>query len=430
MGSLTVTPFLWSTRMGMKKLLVIFFITLLTGCAAQQRENNKIANSLNQKSPQAVLEEFQESEPSDTDIAQYHLNVGLLQFKTGDFPAAIKTLEQAKKEMAIVQAMSVTETAAAATVNETFRAYSGYPTDRVMVHNILALSYLFNDDIDGARVEILQAEVAMKKLTNGKSLLGQLASTHIISGIIYELLDEQSNALISYRKADKILHAHDLETPTALKQALLRMSYLVDKKSRYIKYKKRFPGFPTPTRNDKSTLFVLYFDGVVDHKKEVTILVPNHDNEQLIRISMPNYPKEDTRISRGKITANNSQLTTQMVENLEVQVREDLSDIYPSILLMTTSRALLKYQVVKEANKQSSLIGVLVNIMTVISEVADLRSWNMLPSNIQFAYVETNDEIVKLSSANTAEQQVHIKQNSKNLLLINSLTADVFHYQQ
>ena len=414
----------------MKKTLVIFFITLLTGCAAQQRENNEIANSLNQTPPQAVLKEFQKSEPSDTDIAQYHLNEGILQFKTGDFPAAIKTLEKAKKEMAAVQATSVSETAAAATVNETFRAYSGYPTDRVMVHNILALSYLFNDDIDGARVEMLQAEVSMKKLTDGKSLLGQLASAYIISGIIYELLDEQSNALISYQKADEILHAHKLETPTALKQALLRMSYLVDKNTRYASYKKSFPGFPTPIKNNKSALFILYFDGVVDHKNEVTVMVPNHDNEQLIRISMPNYRKEDTRISRGKITANNSQLTTQMVENLEVQAREDLSDIYPSILLMTTSRALLKYQTVKKANNQSSLIGVLVNIMTVISEVADLRSWNMLPSNIQFAYVETNDETVTLGSANTASQQVHIKPNSENLLLINSLTSDVFHYQQ
>ena len=414
----------------MKKILVMLFITLLTGCAAQQRENNKIASSLNQKSPQAVLEELQTQDPDDSDIAQFHLNVGMLQFKTGDFPAAIKTLEQAKKEMAAVQATSVSENAAAATVNETFRAYSGYPTDRVMVHNILALSYLFNDDIDGARVEMLQAEVSMKKLTDGKSLLGQLASAHLLSGIIYELLDEQSNALISYRNADKILRQHKLETPTALKQALLRMSYLVDKKSRYASYKKRFPNFPTPITNDKSKVFVLYFDGVVDHKKELTILVPSHDNDQLIRISMPQYPKEDTRISRGKVTANNSQLTTQMIENLEVSVREDLSDIYPSILLMTTSRAILKYQAVKQAEKQSSLVGILANILTVISEVADVRSWNMLPSNIQFGYVETDDGSVTLSSANTASQTVNLKAHSENLLLINSLTSDVFHYQQ
>ena len=414
----------------MKKIFVVLLIILLTGCATYQRKNNQIAQSLYKTPPQKVLKTLKLTDPLQRDIAQYNLNIGILQFKIGNFPAAIATLERAKDEMAAVQAISISENTEAATVNETFRAYSGYPTDLVMVHNILALSYLFNNNISAARVEVLQNQSAMRKLAHGDSLVGQLASSHLIAGIIYELLGEQSDALISYRKADDLLTDNKLPTPTGLKQALLRLSYFVDKNSQYAVYKKRFPGFPTPSENTKSKLFVLYFDAVVDHKEEFSLMVPSPNEDQIIRISMPRYPKKYREISHGTITVNKQQLQTQLIDNLNISVRKDLSAIYRSILLLTTSRAVIKDQVVKKANEQSSLLGLVFNISTVISEVADLRSWNMLPANIQFAYLETNAKTITLAAKNLPAKKIAIKKGSANVLLINSLTPTVFHYQQ
>lgn len=414
----------------MKNLFFVVLIILLTGCASYQRENNKIAQTLYKSSPKAVLKILQGTEPLKRDIAQYHLNVGILQFKIGNFAKAITALELAKKEMAALQAISISENTAAATINETYRAYSGYPTDLIMVHNILALSYLFNNDIGGARVEVLQSQVAMRKLAKGRSLIGQLASTHLISGIIYELLGEDSNALISYRKADSILIDNKLPTPMGLKQALLRMSYLVDKKSQYAIYKKRFPDIPTPNKNTKSKIFVIYFDAVVDHKSEFSLLVPSPNGNQLIRIAMPRYPKTNTITSHGIITDKKQQLTTQLIDNLNLSVRKDLSQIYPSILLMTTSRAVIKDTLVKKANEKDDILGIFFNVATYISEVADLRSWNMLPANIQFAYMETNKPTVLLGRKNVPSEKVEVKKETSNVLLINSLTSSIFHYQQ
>ncbi len=418
------------TRIVMKKIFVVLLIILLTGCAAYQRKNNQLAQSLYKNPPQAVLKTLESTAPLQRDIAKYHLNIGILQFKIGNFPAAIAALELAKKEMAAVQAISISENTAAATVNETFRSYSGYPTDLVMVHNILALSYLFNNNISGARVEVLQNQVTMKELAHGSSLVGQLASASLISGIIYELLGEQSDALISYRRADNILTDHKLATPMGLKEALLRLSYFVDKNSQYAIYKKRFPGFPTPSKNAKAKIFVLYFDAVVDHKEEFSLLVPSPNGDQIIRIAMPRYPKKYRAISHGTIMVKKQQLKTQLIDNLDLSVRNDLSAIYRSILLLTTSRAVVKDVVVREASERDSLLGLLFNISTVVSEVADLRSWNMLPANIQFAYLETNAETVTLGTKKLPLKKIAIKKGSDNVLLINSLTPNVFHYQQ
>lgn len=414
----------------MVKCLFFILCALISGCAGQQQENNNLANLLQNKNPKYILEQLQSTEPADRDKAQFHLNVGLLQFMSADFKGALETLSLAKREMALLEASSVSENIGAGTFNETVRSYSGYPTDRVMVHNMLALSYLFNNDIDGARVEMLQADIAMKKLAKEDNLNGQLASTHLLAGIIYELLDEQSNALISYNDAATIIEQRDLALPIGLQQALLRISFKLGATERYAAYKKQFPALPDPSSGNKNQIFALYFDGVVSQKKENTIVVPNLDVTQLIRISVPAYPTINRTIGRAEIVLQDAQLTTEVVENVDQLVREDLSEEYPSILLLTTTRAIAKYQLVKKSEQQAPLLGLLVNIATLLTEVADLRSWNMLPANIQFAYTETAENELIIDSRYGQSQKINITSGSKNVLLINSLSTELFHYQQ
>ena len=210
-----------------------FFVILLSGCAGNQHDNNRLAESLQFQSPKIILEQLKKNKPASRDKAQYHLNVGYLQFITGDFSNAIITLSNAKQEMLALNATSISENIGAGAVSETLRQYSGYPTDRVMVHNILALSYLFSGQIYDARVEILQSEVAMKALADDDIKNGQLASAHLLGGIIYELLGEYSNALISYKDAADMMNKRNMSLPIGLKQALVRVSYQLGATEQY-----------------------------------------------------------------------------------------------------------------------------------------------------------------------------------------------------
>ena len=132
----------------MYKFIFLILFTLLTGCARQQQESNHLADLLHNENPQEILKQLQTSEPTPRSYAQFHLNSGLLQLMTGDFQGAIDTFSLAKREMAVLEASSISENIAAATLTETLRNYSGYPTDKVMLHNMLALSYLFNKQIN------------------------------------------------------------------------------------------------------------------------------------------------------------------------------------------------------------------------------------------------------------------------------------------
>jgi len=177
-------------------------------------------------------------------------------------------------------------------------------------------------------------------------------------------------------------------------------------------------------------VFALYFDGIVSNKQENTILVPSGNGEQVIRISMPSYPNVSARLSTAKLSDASQQVTTELIESLEALAREDLQAEYPSILLLTTTRAIAKYELVAQAEKQDPLFGALVNFVTVLTEVADLRSWNMLPSNIQFSYLETVDPSLTINKGKAEQYQVTLDNGSKNLLLISSLATPIFHYQQ
>lgn len=414
----------------MYKIVFVVLVTLLTGCAGQQYQSTGLAKSLQNQSPEVILEQAQKSPPAERDYAQYYLNIGYLQLLSGDYQGSIESLTLAKKEMAALEAISITENVGAGTVSEVLRSYSGYPTDRVMVHNILAMSYLFSGDIYAARVEMLQADVSMKKLYNGKDQYAQLASTHLISAIIYEILDEESNALISYRFAAETIEAQGLPLPLGIKQGLLRVSYNLGATEQYAEYKKKFSYLPEPTRNNKKQVFTLYFDGVVSNKEERTVVVPSRDREQLIRISMPAYPPKSSAVGRANVALSQQKITTEVVESVDQLVREDLAKEYPSILALTTTRALAKYELVQKGHEKDALVGVLLNIATVVTEVADVRSWNVLPSNIQYAYSETSDNMIMLDSAKLAANKVDISGASKHVILMSSTSDKVFHFQQ
>lgn len=412
----------------MQRVLFVVLVCLLPmGCSLQQISNNQLANQLHSNAPSNVLAELASKSPDSTDIAQYYLNLGYLQLITGDFNSSIDSFSKAQTTMQSLQATSISENLAAGTINETFRQYSGSPTDLVMIHNMLALSYLFSGDVYGARVEMLQADVEMKKLASNKHLYGQLASTHLLSGIIYELLDERSSSFISYRFSEELLEKRKMAVPVGLKLALLRMSESMGNEEQFQRYQKKYPNFINQHNKDDKQLFFIYFDGVVSNKVEKSVMVPSYDNEQLIRISMPSYPPNHYHPQYETLQSGENKVSSEMVENIELLARDDLSKDYPAILAMTTSRAVAKYQLVKKANEQDSFVGALVNIATVISEVADVRSWNMLPSSWQFSYLETDLEQVQLLRG---QQNLQLQKSKQHLILASSLTNNLFHYQQ
>jgi len=357
------------------------------GCAHLQID--QLATELPRSGPEKTLAALEAIHPPDRDMVQYLLDRGLLKIYNGDLAGGRQDLEAAKQLMASLRAISATETLAAATVNETLRKYNGTPSDQVLVHVMLAFGYLFAGDVDGARVEMLQANVMMQQLSEGDSTSGQLASARFLAGVVYELNNELDDAMISYRRAYEIMRERSEAIPSALQVSLLNLSWTQGFHDEYERYATAFGRErQLPTENDGEWI-LFYHDGVVSNKQEsrFTVFAPEIDG--LISIAMPKYPSYQYRPRHLSLRSGKQRQRTDIVENIEKRAREDLDEQNAALLAAATARAIAKYQVQKGAAEQNDLSGILATIITVASEQADVRSWNMLPSSIQIARTTT-----------------------------------------
>jgi len=373
MPSIRKTPF--------AVLLPVF----LQACALQMNTVSTLDGRLEQSTPEEVLLTLQSLDPPERDLGQYLLNTGLLESISGDFEGANRDLQSAKDILNSLQATSVSENLGAAMVNETLRSYVGSPSERVLLHVLMSINYLMLDDLDAARVEVLQADVLMKELAREDEPIGQLASAHYISGLVYELNGELDSAMISYRKAANIMALRNMRTPTSLQSSLLGLSRYLGLDDEHEKYREQFDLALDPPAADSAEIIVIYWDGVVTGKRGKTISVWVPSLNQAVSLALPYYPPSNYIRKSFDLSLAGQHHRTETVEDIEALSRADLNDESAAIYAMTLARMVSKYALVKSASQQNNNLGLLLNIAAMLSETADIRSWNLLPSSIQVA---------------------------------------------
>lgn len=400
-------------------ILLVLLSFVLSGCAASNRDMSDVANQLRHNLPvESALTKIEAVQVESQSTVQHQLNLGYLQLINGDYNSALINFEQAKKAMAALQATSITENLSSATVNETLRSYSGWPTDQVLVHGMMAMAYLLNNDLNGARVEILQADVSMNKLAESKGSQAQLAFVRYLAGAIYELNNEYDSALISYRMALTILKKRNESIPRPLRQSLIDLTARNGLNNESKSYQKQFSlGLSKPHSNKQ---FIFAFDGVVTQMQQAKTTLWWDIDDVYLSVALPKFPRNNYVAAPFYIASKDGKIVTQTIESVEKRAREDLQARMPAISAMALARAGAKFQTVKELNKKDNVLGAFANVLTIISEVADLRHWSLLPSSIQIATSYDNSGTIRLSSK--YHLKVDLKQES--LPKINNATAN------
>ena len=377
--------------------LLALFCFILSGCAANNRDVSEVANQLRHNLPiETALTKLEAIKVDRRSSAQHELNLGYLQLVSGDYQNAITNFEKAKQTMTSLQAISISENLASATVNETFRNYSGWPTDQVLVHGMMAMAYLLNNDLNGARVEVLQADVQMNKLAETDQTQGQLAFVRYLAGVIYELNDEYDSALISYRMAFNILTTRKETIPAPLQQSLIDLTSRVGLTDESKDYQKQFSRGLSKHYTNKQ--FVFAFDGVVTQMQQAKSTLWWDIDDVYLSVALPKFPRNNYVEYPFYIHSQEGEIVTQSIESIEKRAREDLQARMPVISAMALARAGAKFQTVKELNKKDNVLGAFANVLTIISEVADLRHWSLLPSSIQIAVSYEKAATLQLSS--------------------------------
>jgi hypothetical protein len=425
-----------------KALLTVLLPVFLQACTMQHQQVNSLAEQLDHSTPEATLLSLQSIDPPARDLGQYLLNTGLLKSITGDFEGAIRDLQNAKDILNRLQAISVSENLAAATINETLRSYDGSASERVLLHVLLSIDYLMLNDLDAARVEVLQADVVMNELARADKPVGQLASAHYIAGLVYELGGEFDDAKISYRKAANLIALRNMSLPGPLQNRQLSPGsrLAVDEAVDEVVY--QYGGLvslpaDSPDPN-QAEVIVIYWDGVVTSKREISTSVWVPELKQIVSLALPYYPPSDYIEQPFILSISGQQHRTETIEDIEMLLREDLDYESAAIYAAALARMVAKHKLQASADDQNSSVAMFAGIFAMLTELADTRSWNMLPSTIQIARFSLLAGEYSLSypvnpgswPASTAESKLAVSSGEKVVLFVPGVSKRIFSFTQ
>ncbi len=325
-----------------------------------------------------------------------------------DFERAIAIFEQNEAKARITLTGGAAQTSALLT-NDNALPYPGEPYERVFVHHFQALNYLFTGDREAALVEIRRANLEQKlalerherelaeaeerdrerDLAPFSSLQRaaarvknsfQNAYTFYLSALIYESAGELNDAYIDYRKAWEI-HPDN----RYLQNDLLRLARRLGFTEEYRQLRETLAlGEPREPGPDEGELVILFEQGFVPYKSEVAIpLWVDTHVEQLI--AFPTYRIAPHASPRLRIALAGHPLgDTQPIVEVQALAAKALEERLPAMMARQTLRFAAKRELSRTAGKKwGEHAELAMEILNLVTEQADRRSWLTLPENAQ-----------------------------------------------
>jgi len=366
---------------------------VISGCATYSSSFRPLEREITANRPDLALKLLEKQNPSGNDRLLYFLNKAMLLRMQGNYRESNQNFELAKKFIEEKSPKSVTQETAAFIINDSTRAFVGAPFEQVLVHLYSALNYIQLGEIDAARVEAQQVDVKLKLLAqdDDNPILIADPFARYLTGIIYEDLGEWSNALIAYRKAYESYKAHQkhypLGIPRYLKEDLLRLTEFEGLRNERDRYKKEFNIKTWPKHKDRKAqgeIILIVHNGLAPIKREHGVGYASPGG-RLIRISLPYYEKRRNGFATARLRVAEKTATSTEVKDINQIAERTLQAYMPAITARAVARIVAKQQVADEAGDKNPWAGLIVNIASFATEVADTRSWLTLPGEIHLA---------------------------------------------
>jgi uncharacterized protein len=401
---------------------------IISGCASYAQKTRTIRASLlagDVNTARSLIEKM-----PDDDDALVELNKGMLRRLTGNYKASNKEFEKAKKRIDELYGVSVSEQLGAVTVNDTLRAYKGDRYEQVLLHAYMALNYIQLNDLDDARVEMLQADVKMREWGDQPE---EDPFVRYLSGIIYEMLGESDQALVSYRQAYEAYRSSPdrigLGIPMIVKQDYLRLLAEEGLNNEYRQMKKKFrlTHFkPESIGHGVGEVIVILGNGLAPQRGENIIQTFADKISSTVRIALPAYKQPPAVLMRAEVHVDNQQQPMQPVENIDALARSALNSDIAGITARAIARAVVKHKTQKQVeDNRGGMAGLFMTVTNMVTERADTRSWTTLPQEIEVARLRLPEGLhtVHIEMMNAArrvvdsiDQTVTVKSGQRQLL--------------
>ena len=392
-----------------KTLPFLFIFSLMIGCGGYKFQ--EVGMALETGKPEDAYTYLQKHAPKKPDIP-FQFELGLVAHYANHFPESSTAFDQAGDIAEDRYTKSVSKEIGSLVTSDKLRPYSGTRYERLLSHYYRALNYIYQGQLDGALVECRRATNLINYFKGEDEKYDFFGTGFLayLSGMLFEAAGEWNDALVSYRQAAEYYQNAAEKTgvgvPEDIGYSLVRLTRKLDFTDEFERFRQQY-GEPPPRPENTGELILFYESGYVSPKSEESLMFPilktddvdddkfvstlmrrqgmtykDIELEYLLRIAMPTIDSRRPRFTGVEVAVGQDQERGMLVEDVENIAIETFNAERPIILLRTLLRAVGKYLIYRQANKENKALGLLVNLAGVVSEQADTRSWQTLPNQI------------------------------------------------
>jgi hypothetical protein len=395
----------------------------------------------------------------------YLFERGLVTHYGDQFDESNRTFELAEITSDDLYTKSISREAVSLVTSDNLRSYAGSQYERLLIHYYRAFNYVYLNMPDDALVECRKASRLLQFYADADENYEFVGAAFIayLSGILYEWAGDWNDAFIAYRWAERAYKQYGslgVPFPQDVGESLVRLAGKLGFQEEFERYRAVY-GEPSKGVPDSGELILLYETGFVPPKIEENIVFPilkvdpivqedaDRDEkkvreysrklvgrrnkqyreieiEYLLRVAIPAYRSNRPRIVGIDADTAHGSASGILVEDIEAAAMKTFESELPTIMLRTVVRGVLKYLGFRRANQQGEVAGRLVNLLNVVTESADTRSWQTLPNQIFLVRMRlpAGKHNITLSFSDRANQRVKtdrlqdvlIRKNDKTFL--------------
>ena len=361
--------------------------------------------------PEDAYSYLQKHAPKKPDIP-FLFELGLVAHYANHLPESSAAFDHAGDIAEDRYTKSVSKEVSSLVTSDKLRPYSATQYERLLSHYYRALNYVHQNQLDGALVECRRATNLINYFKGEDEKYDFFGTGFLayLSGMLFEAAGEWNDALISYRQAAEYYQNAAEKTgvgvPKDIGYSLVRLTRKLGFTDEFERFRQQYGESP-PRPENTGELILFYESGYVPPKSEESLMFPilktddvNDDKfvptligregivyeevklEYLLRVAMPTIGSNRPHFAGIEVAVGQDQERGMLVEDVENIAIETFNAQRPIILLRTLLRAVGKYLIYREANKQHEALGILANLAGVVSEQADTRLWKTLPNQI------------------------------------------------
>ncbi|MEK6578050.1 MAG: hypothetical protein AABZ55_02380 [Bdellovibrionota bacterium] len=329
---------------------------------------------------------LEEQGESGRDQLLYLLDLGLTLHTAGKFEESNQVFLKADKIAEIKDYTSLAAETATLLTSDNIKDYKGEDFENVMISTYLAMNYALMGDYENSLVEARRVNRKLHLMvTEGERKYKQNAFARYLSGVIYEAERNYNDAYVDYKKT------YELEPSfRSLGRDLWRMAALIGIQEDMERWDREFNLSEEDHRSardlfpkkGKGEVVVFYQNGISPRK------VPNpqfHELPIFIPRSNPVSYAQVTAIREGSGVGQS--VGTGRLHDVEATAIENLQEKYAGLVAKKIAGIVAKEIVSDQIAKKtdSPLLGFAAKMFFYASDQADVRSWNLLPKDLQVA---------------------------------------------